>query len=165
VGLIMPLENPFKKLSKPQIYAVIGGTVLLGGAFEYQHHKSTGSWSPFSKAATATGSAIDPVTNLPTSEDDSIDPITNLPYLAEAQQYGSVSAAEASVSAFGASSQTGSGIGVSPASPGAGTTNIAPGAVATNNYTSSAAWAQAVQTGLSRFPETLLTTVPISGPP
>lgn len=145
----MPLENPFKKLSKPQLYAAIGGTVIIGGFIEYKHHSSTGSWNPFSKGPTATGSAIDPVTNLPASEDNQIDPITNLPYLAEAQQYGSVSAAEASVSAFGTSSNTGSGIGVSPASPGAGTTTLATGAVGASTYTSNAAWVQAAVAGLT----------------
>jgi hypothetical protein len=150
----MPLKNPFEHLSKPQLYAVIGGTVLLGGIAEYAHHKSTGSWNPFTKAtaSTATGSAIDPVTNLPVSEDNQIDPITNLPYLAEAQQYGSVAAAEASVSAYGATSATGSGVGVSPASPGLdGSTNTAAGATSAENYTSAAAWAQAAQTGLEQI--------------
>jgi PASTA domain len=158
----MPFKNPFSHLSKPQIYGVIGGVTLLGGAFEYTHHKSTGSWNPLSKGtSTATGSAIDPVTNLPVSEDNTIDPITNLPYLAEAQQYGSVSAAEASVAAFGASSATGSGIGVSPASPGqAGGSTSAVGSVNSSTYTSNAAWASAATAGLADigYPETDVAT-------
>jgi hypothetical protein len=143
-------KNPFSKLSKPQLYAAIGGTVLVGGYIEYKHHSSTGSWNPFSKGSTAaSGSAIDPVTNLPVSEDDAIDPITGLAYLAEAQEYGSVATAEASVSAYGASSATGSGVGVSPASPGAGGSTTATGAVGSSTYTSNAAWAQAATDGLA----------------
>jgi PASTA domain len=159
--MALDFKNPFSHLTKPQIYGVIGGVVILGGAFEYTHHKSTGSWNPLSKAATATGSAIDPVTNLPVSEDNTIDPITNLPYLAEAQQYGSVAAAEASVSAFGSSSATGSGIGVSPASPGQdGTSTPATGSIGSSTYTSNAAWATAATAGLADigYPETDVAT-------
>jgi hypothetical protein len=146
----MAFDNPFKKLSKPQLYAAIGGTVLIGGVIEYKHHQSTGSWNPFSKgSATATGSAIDPVTNLPASEDDQIDPITQLPYLQEAQEYGSVAAAEASVSAYGATSNTGSGIGVSPVSPNTSGSTSAAGSVNSSTYTSDAAWVQAATAGLA----------------
>jgi hypothetical protein len=151
--MALDFKNPFKDLSKGQIYAAIGGTVLIGGVIEYTHHKKTGSWNPFSSAsssASASGSAIDPVTNLPVSEDDTIDPITNLPYLQEAQEYGSVAAAEASVSAFGASSDTGSGVGVSPASPGGdGGSTPSPGSVGSSTYTSNAAWATAATAGLA----------------
>lgn len=145
----MPIDNPFKKLSKPQIYAVIGGSVLLAGIFEYTHHKSTGSWSPFSKAPAATGSAIDPVTNLPVSEDDTIDPITNEPYLAEAQQYGSVAAAEAAVSSFGTTENTGTGSSTAFGTQSAGSSTTAAGAVSSSTYTSNAAWSQAATAGLA----------------
>jgi PASTA domain len=152
--MALDIPNPFEKLSKPQIYAVIGGSLLLGGYLEIKHHKSTGSWNPFggsSSSSSASGSAIDPVTNLPYSEDDTIDPITNLPYLQEAEQYGSVAAAEADVSSYGASSSTGSGVGVSPASGTGsdGTSTTATGAVTANTYTSDAAWEQAAVAGLT----------------
>jgi Fibronectin type III domain len=147
----MPLDNPFKKLSKPQIYAVIGGSVLVGGIYEYQHHKSTGSWNPFSSSAsgTATGSAIDPVTNLPVSEDDSIDPITNEPYLQEAEQYGSVAAAEAAVSAFGTTVNTGTGSSTAFGTQNDGSSTLAAGAVSSSTYTSNAAWSSAAVAGLA----------------
>jgi hypothetical protein len=141
-------ENPLGHLSKPQIYAVTGGSVLVLGVIVYKHHSSTGSWNPFSGtgATTATG-AIDPVTGLPVSQDDAIDPVTQLAYLAEAQQYGSVAAAEAAVSAYGQGSDTGSGTGVSPASPGTGVSPAAP--VTSAVYTSDAAWVQACVAGLA----------------
>jgi hypothetical protein len=147
----MPFDNPFKKLSKPQIYAVIGGSVLIGGVYEYQHHKTDGTWNPFSKGSsgTATGSAIDPVTNLPVSEDDAIDPITNQAYLAEAEQYGSVAAAEAAVSSFGTTVNTGTGSSTAFGTSGDGTSTLASGAVSSSTYTSNAAWSSAAVAGLA----------------
>lgn len=149
-------KNPFEHLSKPQLYGVIGGSVLLGGFFEYNHHKSTGTWNPFSKGtanASSAGTGVDPVTNLPYSEDTQIDPITGLPYLQEAQEYGSVATAEAAVSAYGQTSATGSGYGVQPASgtSGDGSSTVAAGATSAGTYTSTAAWAQAAQTGLEQI--------------
>jgi hypothetical protein len=151
----MALENPFKNLSKPQLYAVVGGGTLITGFIFIQHHKSTGSWNPFSsKSSTTAGTtsagtatSIDPVTGLAYSEDDMTDPITGLTYLAEAEQYGSVATADSSVSAYGASSASGSGIPVNPASPVAsGSVNTVQGSTV---YTSNAAWAQAVEAGLT----------------
>jgi len=146
----MPLSNPFSGLKKWQLYAVIGGGGAIAIYAEVAHHKKTGSWSPFATAPTAgTGSAttIDPVTNLPYSEDAVTDPVTGQAYLAEAQQYGSVAAAEAAVSAYGQSTNTGSGIGVNPASPpSSGSVNTTVGG---SIYTSDSAWSTAVQAGLS----------------
>ena len=48
----MHFDNPFKKLSKTEIYVVIGGTAAIAAYAEYRHHATTGSWSPF-----ATGNA------------------------------------------------------------------------------------------------------------
>jgi hypothetical protein len=150
----MAIENPFKNLSKPQLYAIVGGSVLIGGYIVVHHHSTSGSWNPFSSgtattAATSGGTAasIDPVTGLPYSEDDATDPTTGLEYLAEAQEYGSVSAADSSVSAYGASTATGSGIPVNSASPAStGSVNTVTGSVI---YTSNAAWAQAAEAGLT----------------
>lgn len=151
----MALENPFKNLSKPQLYAVVGGGTLITGFVFIQHHKSTGSWNPFSSksnttngtTSAGTATSIDPVTGLAYSEDDMTDPITGLTYLAEADQYGSVSAADSSVSAYGASSASGSGIPVNPASSVASSSvNTVQGSTV---YTSNAAWAQAVEAGLT----------------
>jgi hypothetical protein len=145
----MAFENPFKNLSKPEQYAVIGGGALVTGYVLYRHKQSSGSWNPFSKgtanATTATG-GINPITGMAYSDDNATDPITGKTYLDEATQYGSVAAAEASVSAYGASTATGSGIPVNPASPfSQGTLNTPVG---TNVYTSNAAWAQAATAGL-----------------
>jgi hypothetical protein len=144
-------ENPFKDLPKPVIIGGIAVTGGLTGFLLYRHHKTTGSWFGSGTASTAGGSsAIDPVTGLPTSEDDAIDPVTGLAYLAEATQYGSVATAEASVSAYGASSPTGTGTPVTPADGGSsGGSTPEPGSVSSPTYTSDAAWAQAVQAGLS----------------
>jgi hypothetical protein len=146
----MAFKNPFAHMSKPEIYATVAGGTAITGYLVIHHHSTTGSWNPWSSTtastASTTAAAVDPVTGLPSSEDDTIDPLTGQTYLAEATQYGSVATAEASVSAFGASTATGSGIPVNPASPVAvGSPNPVVG---TSVYTSNAAWGQAVQAGL-----------------
>lgn len=149
----MAITNPFKGMSKPQIYASLAGATAIGGYLVYRHHKSSGSWNPWSSGSSSTPSAttssttIDPVTGLPTSQDDAIDPLTGLAYLAEATQYGSVAAAEADVSQFGQSSPSGSGIGVSPATYPV--TNSPSGTQTGSNYGSDSAWSQAAQAGLT----------------
>ena len=152
------VKNPFKGLSKPQIYAVIAGTLGIGGFLVYRHHSSTGSWNPFSSGSAAgTGITIDPVTGLAYSQDNVTDPVTGMTYLAEAQQYGSVQAAESAVSQFGASSP--SGTGTSTAYTG-GLTQSPTGGVSASTYTSNAAWSQAVVAGLTDigYPETDVAT-------
>lgn len=147
------MENPFKNLSPTQRYIVIGGGAAIGLYAIYAHHKSTGSWNPFSSSTTAgtaaastAASGTDPITGMPYSDDSATDPATGLTYLAEAQQYGTVAAAEASVAAYGQSTATGSGIPVNPASPAsAGSVNTVVG---TSVYTSNAAWEQAATAGL-----------------
>ena len=144
----MPFTNPLKGLSKTQIYVAVGGATAVGGYLVIHHHSTTGSWNPWSSGSGAASSATDPVTGLPVSEDNTIDPVTGLTYLAEAQQYGSVSTAEASVSAYGGSEASGSGIPVNPAVPESdqGSANTVVG---TNVYTSDSAWSQAAQAGLT----------------
>lgn len=137
------MDNPFKSLPKPVIIGGIAVTLGVTGFFLYRHHAATGSW--FGGTA-ASSSAIDPVTGLATSQDNAIDPLTNEAYLAEAQQYGSVQAAEAAVSSFGTS--VNSGTGTSTAFGQAGTSTLAAGAVAADTYTSNAAWDQAAIAGL-----------------
>lgn len=154
------VKNPLKGLSKPEITAVIAGSLAVGGLIEYRHHKSTGSWNPFNHGSSAaSGSQIDPVTGLPVSEDNSVDPATGLTYLAEAQQYGSVQAAESSVSQFGQSSASGTGVAPDINAGGGGST-ASPGSVGSAVYTSNAAWAQAATAGLADvgFPETDVAT-------
>lgn len=147
----MALQNPFRNMPKPALYATIAGSVLVFGYVGYKHHQSTGSWNPFSSgtgtSSAGTATSIDPVTGLAYSQDNATDPLTGQQYLAEAQQYGSVAAAEASVSAYGQSTATGSGIPVNPASPAPSGSINTP--VGTSVYTSNAAWAQAVQAGLT----------------
>ena len=147
-------KNPLKDLSKGQRTAVIIGSLGIGGLMVFSHHKKTGSWNPFnnSGAAGAAGTpsaqtGTDPITGMPYSSDSATDPITGMTYLAEAQQYGSVAAAEASVSAYGQSTATGSGIPVNPASPPSSGTPNPP--VGSSVYTSDAAWSQAAQAGLT----------------
>jgi hypothetical protein len=148
------MDNPFKNMSKPQLYATMVGGLAIGGYALYKKHSTTGSWNPFSSGTSTspsttsdgTATSIDPITGLAYSDDNATDPITGDTYLAEAQQYGSVAAAEASVSDYGGSTATGSGIPVNPASPASsGSVNTVVG---TSVYTSNAAWAQAVQAGL-----------------
>jgi hypothetical protein len=136
-------ENPFEDLPKP---VIIGGIAVTAGGvviYLYERKKKTGSYFGSSSSSTATPSptSIDPVTGLPYSEDNSTDPATGLTYLGEAAQYGSVAAAEASVSDYGTSGVSGE--------EGDGATSVAPGAVSSPTYTSNPAWATAVQAGLS----------------
>lgn len=99
-------------------------------------------------ASTTTQTGIDPVTGLPYTEDSAIDPLTGQSYLAEAQQYGSVSAADAAYA-------DSSGLGTTSAAGTAGTTNpevTIPGEgtiVTGTTYGSNSAWAQAVEAGLT----------------
>lgn len=154
------MDNPFAHLSKNQKYMVIGGSILVLGGFEFYHHSSTGSWNPFSGSTssststtggTASASAIDPVTGLPTSEDNSVDPETGLTYLAEAEEYGSVSAAEADVSQYGTTTASGTGY-----TSGVGTdlgtlTTTSTGSLTTADYSNAQSWAQAATTGLAEI--------------
>lgn len=154
------VKNPFKGLSKPQLTAVIAGSVGLGGFVIYRHHKSTGSWNPFhSGSAAGSGTQIDPVTGLAYSEDNTVDPLTGQTYLAEAQQYGSVQAAESAVSAFGGTANSGTGVPGGPGGGGGGS-NSGSGSVGSPTYTSNAAWAQAATAGLADigYPETSVAT-------
>lgn len=149
----MAIKNPFANLSTTQKYVVAGGGLAIGVFALIQHHSKTGSWSPFasgtaaSTTAAAAGTGTDPVTGMPYTDDSVTDPLTGETYLAEAETYGSVAAAEASVSSFGQSTATGSGIPVNPASPAsAGSINTPVGS---SVYTSNAAWAQAATAGLT----------------
>lgn len=137
------MDNPFKNLSNGgKIAVAAGGVVVI--YYAYRQHKnaqaSTSSTSP---------SSIDPVTGLPYSQDTQIDPLTGMAYLAEAQQYGSVSAAESAVagqSAIDYSSAYGSSYGpVGTSSTG----STVLGTTGSGGYASNAAWAQAVTAGLT----------------
>ena len=130
-------------VSTPAAVAIAGGSGVAIW-FAYKQHKASSA----SSASSATDpSAIDPVTGLPYSQDNQIDPLTGMTYLAEAQEYGSVSAAEQATAGeasddlstaddSGLSDLTGTSTGTS--------LEAVPGGYATN-----AAWAQAVTAGLS----------------
>lgn len=123
-----------------------GGAVIVGGVLIMRRRSSASSSGSSSSSAQ---SGTDPVTGLPYSMDNQVDPVTGLTYLAEAQQYGSVSAAEASVGAgYGGVSGTGTGYsGTAYGSPTFTTTDSStPGA--TTGYTTNQEWAAAVQAAL-----------------
>ena len=130
-------------ISTPAAVAIAGGSGVAIW-FAYKQHKA----SPASTSA-SNPSAIDPVTGLPYSEDNQIDPLTGMTYLAEAQQYGSVSAAEQATagesSAALSSAYGGYGTGSGLVGSNTGVTTE----VASGGYASNAAWAQAVTAGLS----------------
>ena len=134
-----------KTVSTPAAAAIAGGSGLAI-YFAYKQHKA----SQASASGASNPSAIDPVTGLPYSQDQQIDPLTGQAYLAEAQQYGSVSAAEQAVAASSSldySSAYGTGYGA------VGTSSAAPLVTANTTqattYASNSAWAQAVEAGLS----------------
>jgi fibronectin type III domain protein len=128
-------------------YAV-GGIAGIGVVvYLYKRSASSGSAAT---AAASSPTAIDPVTGLPYSEDSTVDPATGLTYLAEAQQYGSVSAAEAAVSGgYAATGETAAG----EDELDSGYPTIYPSSGATvptgTGYATNAQWAQAVTAGLT----------------
>ena len=122
-------------------------TVAVGGGivawFAWRQHKA---------AASSSASGTDPVTGLPASMDNQVDPATGLTYLQEAQQYGSVSAAEAAVASGSSFSSGGfdtglSGFGTTAGPVGTGSTLL--GVTSGGGYASDADWAQAVESGLA----------------
>jgi len=118
------------------------GAVVVGGVLYFKNKNSSSSTS------TQDPNAIDPITGLPYSQDNTIDPVTGQTYLAEAQQYGSVAAAESAATSAGslAAGGIGSGVGAgSPTSslPSSGTTS--PGS---ESFTTNAQWAQQVEADL-----------------
>lgn len=92
-------------------------------------------------AGTIGQAGTDPVTGMPYAQDQQVDPVTGMTYLNEAQQYGSVQAAEAAVSGGPGASQGWTAGG--PAYGGGGGVVTQPG------YATDAQWAQAAQAGLS----------------
>ncbi len=146
-----PLDS-FKKLSTGGKVAVAGG----GLAAVYLVYRYKKNQSAATSSAASNPAAIDPVTGLPYSEDNTVDPLTGQAYLAEAQQYGSVSAAEAALSAagsgYGYGSSGGGGYGYSSSYGAAGTSTgsgLATDTTQGTSYASNAAWAQAVEAGLT----------------
>lgn len=125
-------------VSTPAAVAIGGGS-LVAVWFAYKQHQASAS-----AASASSPSATDPVTGLPYSQDQVTDPLTGLTYLAEAQQYGSVAAAEQALSASSAANDTSGYAGYTGSSASSGTITTTPAGYATN-----AQWAQAVQAGLT----------------
>ena len=120
------------------------GATIIGGLaavyFVYKQHKA-------STAASTSSTSIDPVTGLPYSQDNVADPLTGETYLAEAQQYGSVSAAEAafaSASSLASTSAAGTTDGTGLLGGNLTSTQTVSGAT----FATNTAWAQAVTVGL-----------------
>jgi len=127
-----------KHVNKWVVYGGAGALVVGGVLFLRRKKSSSSATDP---------NAIDPVTGLPYSQDNAIDPLTGQTYLAEAQQYGSVAAAESAVSSAGSLAAGGSS-GVCAGSPtsslhSSGTSSPGSGSFATN-----AQWAQQAEADL-----------------
>lgn len=146
-------ENALSSLKdmKPwQRYAVIGGGGAIVVYVWYKHKQGTAA------STSASGTGVDPVTGLPYAQDNTVDPLTGITYLQEAQQYGSVAAAESAVSS-GASAGYGGGYGAYGDVYGynsAGALSGVPystftGTQTGSSYTSNAEWAQAATAGLT----------------
>ncbi len=119
----------------------IGGGSLVAVWFAWKQHKAS------SASSASNPSAIDPVTGLPYSQDNQIDPLTGMAYLAEAQEYGSVAAAEQATAGEASTQLSGaadSGLSNLTGSSAGTSLEAVPG-----GYSSNAAWAQAVTAGLS----------------
>ena len=120
----------------------IGVGALVLTYYLVKQHKASAAAASSATSATA----IDPVTGLPYSEDNEVDPLTGMTYLAEAQEYGSVQAAEdatADESAIDYGSVDGTDYGA------IGQTSDTSTGVVAQTYASNAAWAQAVEAGLT----------------
>jgi hypothetical protein len=126
------------------IASAVGG--LFAVYFAYKQYQASKS----SSSSASNPSATDPVTGLPYSEDSTIDPLTGMAYLAEAQEYGSVSAAEQAVSAENASTLSSeySTAGTTGTLGTTGTTGTVTTEVPTAAYTTNAQWVAAATAGL-----------------
>jgi hypothetical protein len=128
----------FGKTVSTPVAVAVGGGGLVAVYLVIKQRKAAA-------AASGTQTGTDPVTGLPYSQDNQVDPLTGQTYLAEAQEYGSVAAAEQAVSAESAG-LTNYGSGAETSSygyaPGTGST------VSGTGYASNAAWSQAVTAGL-----------------
>lgn len=127
-----------------------GGGAAVAVWYFYKNASNNSSTSSSSDSATS-ASSTDPVTGLPYSEDNQIDPLTGMTYLQEAQEYGSVSAAESEVSEDGYTAEGGYGADEYGAVD-SGYPTLYEGDTSTNDTTSfstNAAWAQAVTSGLA----------------
>lgn len=130
------------------------GAIVIGGAgaayLAYRMKQNSAAAAASSTASSTTG--VDPVTGLPYSQDNTVDPITGETYLQEAQQYGSVQAAESAVnSAAGyGNGATGGYSGVGYGTP-SGDISYYGDTTAPTSYATNAQWAQAVEAGMTNL--------------
>lgn len=126
----------------PAMAVVFAGGSGIAIWFAVKQHKDSSSSS--------SAQSIDPITGLPYAQDNETDPLTGESYLAEAQTYGSVQAAENAVageSSIDYSSASSLGGGLVGTSTGS---DLTPSnEVGGTTYASNAAWAQAVEAGLT----------------
>lgn len=122
---------------------IVGGGA--GAVVVYYVYRNASNKSAAASSTASDSSEIDPVTGLPYSEDDEVDPLTGMEYLTEAQEYGSVQAAEEAVSENGTSEEDlASDEGdVYPEDYSSDSTSTG------QTYTTNAQWAQAVTSGLT----------------
>jgi hypothetical protein len=130
-----------KKISN---WWLIGGGVGIVVVF-YLYKK--GGLGLGSSSSASGSSATDPVTGLPYSEDNTIDPTTGMTYLQEAQEYGSVSAAEQAVSSGAGLLGTGQAAAVDSGFPTI--SQVSGEAPVGASYSTDAQWAQSVTAGLT----------------
>jgi hypothetical protein len=132
-------------------WLVGGAGAVVAGIYWYRKQSAAATANAASASSTgssSSSSAIDPVTGLPYSEDDQTDPITGMTYLAEAEEYGSVQAADEEVTSGSAyygdtGADEAEDVGYPTIYPETEST-AEPGA-----YENNAQWAQAVTTGLA----------------
>jgi hypothetical protein len=134
------MPSPFSGLGRNEKIAVaVGGAGVAW--FAWRQHKAS--------SASPSASAIDPLTGLPASQDNTPDPVTGEAYLAEAQQYGSVQAAEQALSGQGlAGGYYGTG-GNGLVGTSTGASLVPANVVQGTSFGSNSAWAQAVEAGLT----------------
>lgn len=135
-------------LSKKQKTGAAVGAVALLAAILYWRHAAS---SKTTASSSADPNAIDPLTGMPFAQDQTTDPLTGLTYLSEAQQYGSVAAAEAAFS--GATSGQGYSAGYGASSGGTAgypTSNVGTSTTG-NGFATNAQWSQAVTAGLAQL--------------
>jgi hypothetical protein len=120
---------------------LVGG--VAGVFIVFYIYKKSSSTTTGTSSTTSTGT--DPVTGLPYSEDNQVDPATGMTYLQEAQEYGSVTAAESATTGGYGSYYGASGYGGYYGTAGYPASGVNTG----YSYGSNAQWAQAVTAGLT----------------
>lgn len=128
------------KISKWYAVGGLGGGILVFILVRRARNSAGGT------SADGTQAGTDPVTGLPYAQDNQTDPVTGMTYLAEAQQYGSVAAADAAFQDSTASQADG---GVLDSGFPTGLSGDGGSGTGTLSFASNAQWSQAVTAGLT----------------